>query len=450
MPISNDSLHTSLSFPPYGSVMLAPVSTSITDMLRHTGANDAAAEGLVHVVSVTAIRETVGERWARHQPLVEDFILRTFARNGREDDFIVPVNDTDFLLIQPGRTPMGALSRSSQLLRETLTFFLGAVEAENINISMVDRIGEEGLEATRASVEQIARAAQERPLDLAQSFDGSAPWERFGVPRPPRKAVTIRRPNGADIQTVFYLEPVWHVARGAVVSFLVRTVCVQRTPEGANETFDTAELAPGAAAALTIQRLVFVRELLGSEASPGLTVVIHVPISMNCLSYSGTRTSVLGELRRLVEGGHRNKLIIELDHVPDALPQSRLSETLAQVRPYARGVLVRVGTLNNDFSSWARTGAIGVINGLEDSGVERVEKETLKQLTGFVLRAQAAGLSAGLYGVRSRSLAIGAWGAGVKYLSGDYVVSRFGNEPLARRFEVADLYKTGPDQRNAS
>lgn len=430
--------------------MLAPVSTSITDMLRHTGANDAAAEGLVHIVSVTAVRDIVGERWARHQSLVEDFVLRAFARNGREDDFIVPVNDTDFLLIQPGRTPMAALSRSSQLLRETLTFFLGAVEAGNINISVVDRIGEQGLEATRASAEQIARAAQERPVDLAQSFDGSAPWERFGVPRPPRKAVTIRRPDGADIQTVFYLEPVWHVERGAVVSFLVRTVCVQRTPEGANEAFDAADLVPGAAAALTIQRLMFVRELLGSEVAPGLAIVIHVPISMNCLSYSGTRTSVLSELRRLVEGEQRNKLIIELDHVPDALPQSRLSEALAQVRPYARGVLVRVGTLNSDLSSWARTGAIGVIHDLEASGAARSEKETLQQLTGFVIRARAAGLLAGLYGVRSRSLVIGAWGAGVRYLSGDYIVSRFGNEPLAQRFEVADLYKTGPDQRNAS
>ncbi|MDI1327181.1 MAG: hypothetical protein PSV23_10330 [Brevundimonas sp.] len=430
--------------------MLAPASSSITDMLRHTGANDAAAEGLVHIVSVTAVRDAVGERWGRHQSLVEDFVLRAFARNGREDDFIVPVNDTDFLLIQPGRTPMAALSRSSQLLRETLTFFLGTVEAENINISVVDRIGEQGLETTRASAEQIARAAQERPLDLAQSFDGSAPWERFGVPRPPRKAVTIRRPDGADIQTVFYLEPVWHVARGAVVSFLVRTVCVQRTPDGASEPCDTGELAPGAAAALTIQRLVFVRELLGSEAAPGLAIVVHVPISMTCLSYSGTRTSVLSELRRLVEGEQRHKLIIELDHVPDALPQSRLSEALAQVRPYARAVLVRVGTLNCDLGSWARTGAMGVVHDLEAAGAARAEKETLKQLAVFVMRAQAAGLSAGLYGVRSRSLVIGAWGAGVKHLSGDYIVSRLGNEPVAQRFEIADLYRARADQRNAS
>lgn len=429
--------------------MLASVSTSITDMLRHTGANDAAAEGLVHILSVAAVKETVGGRWARHQPLVEDFVLRAFARNGREDDFIVPVNETDFLVIQPGRTPMGALSRSSQLLRETLTFFLGVAEAENINISTVDRIGEEGLEATRASVEQIAKAARERPLDLSQSFDGSAPWERFGVPRPPRKSVTIRRPDGADIHTVFYLEPVWHVARGAVVSFVVRTVCVQRTPEGTSQAFDTAELAPGAAAALTIQRLMFVRELLGSAAAPGLAIVIHVPISMNCLSYSGTRTSVLSELRRLVEAGQKSKIIIELDHVPDALPQSRLSESLAQVRPYARGVLLRVGNMTGEFSSWARTGAIGVIHDLEAAVEVRTEKETLKQLTGFVARARATGLSAGLYGVRSRSLVIGAWGAGVSHLSGDYIVSQLGNEPVAQRFEVADLYRTEAHHQNA-
>ena len=250
--------------------MLAAVSSSITDMLRHAGADEAAQRGQVQLVSVAAIRETVGDRWTRHQPLVEDFVTRAFTRNASEDDLIVRVNDTDFLLIQPSRTPMGALSRSSVLLRETLTFFLGAAEAENIHISLVDRIGDDGLDATRVTGDQLEAAAAERTGDLAQSRDGSAPWERFGVARPPRKMIAVKRPGQSDIQAMFYLDPVWHVAREAVVSFVVRTVAVQHLANGQVEPVDIGGLTPGGAAALTIQRLIFLGELLGREDGPAL------------------------------------------------------------------------------------------------------------------------------------------------------------------------------------
>lgn len=421
--------------------MLAAVSSSITDMLRHTGADEAAQRGQVQLVSVTAIREAVGDRWPRHQPLVEDFVTRAFARNASEDDLIVRVNDTDFLLIQPSRTPMGALSRSSVLLRETLTFFLGAAEAENINISVVDRIGDEGLEATRVTGDQLEAAAAERTGDLAQSRDGSAPWERFGVARPPRKMIAVKRPGQGDIQAMFYLDPVWHVAKEAVVSFVVRTVAVQHLASGEVEPVDVAGLTSSGAAALTIQRLIFLGELLGDEDRPGPSIVIHVPVSMNALSYSGTRTAVLGELRRLVKGDRRDRLIIELNHVPEGVPESRLSEVIAQVRSYARGVLVRAPSLATDVSVWSRCGAVGVIHETQFQGSSSSEKATLAALPGAVERARHAGLSAGLYGVQSGSVALAAWSAGFSHLSGDHITGRLGSDPVAQRFTVMDLYR---------
>lgn len=420
--------------------MLAAVSPSISDMLRHTGAGEAALRGQVQLVSVAAIRETVGDRWARHQPLVEDFVVRAFARHATDDDLVVRVNDTDFLLIQPSRSPMGALSRSSVLLRETLTFFLGAAEAENINISVVDRIGDEGLEATRVTGDQLADAAKERMGDLVQSRDGSAPWERFGVARPPRKMVAIKRPGQGEIQAIFFLDPVWHVTREAVVSFVVRTVAVQRVQGGDVEPVEIPFLTPGASAALTIQRLMFLGELLGEIDRPGPQIVFHVPISLNCLSYSGARTAVLGELRRLVEGERRERLIIELAHVPEGLPESRLSEAIAQVRAYARGVLVRAPSFSADVSSWPRCGAVGVIHKVQTAEVQS-EKAMLAALPGAAERAQQIGLSVGLYGVRSGSVALAAWSAGVSHLSGDHITERLGSDPVAQRFSVLDLYR---------
>lgn len=413
----------------------ATVSTSVTDMLRHAGAADAAARGQVHIISVNAVRDAVGERWARHDPLVEDFVIRCFRRGGQDDDFIVRVNETDFMLIQPSREPMGALSRASQLMRETLSYFLGAVKSENINVSIVDRVGEGGIEATRLSEEELEAAAEERWRDMSNSVDGSAPWERFGVARAPRKVVSIRRPGGADIQAVFYLDPVWNVAQGAVVSFVARTIAVQAGANGELEAIDPRDLTPRTHAVIACKRMQFVRELAGPEQE-GPRVAIHMPLSINGLSYSGTRYEILSELKKL-STIWRERLFIELTDTPPGMPQTRLVEIVGQLRPFCRGVHIRVDPATGDVAQWNRSGAVGLIYTALSTLPER---DTLARLDRMITGAAQIGMSASLYGVKTRSLALAAWAAGVTHLSGDCIASRFGDTIVARRFTMDDIY----------
>lgn len=424
---------------------VSSVSSSVTDLLRHAGAADAALRGQVHVLSVEAVREAVGPRWARHESLVEDFVIRSFRRGARDDDFIVRVNETDFVLIQPSRDPMGALNRSSQLMRETLSYFLGAVASENIKISVVDRVGEEGIEATRVSEAEMAAAAEERWRDMSVSDDGSPPWERFGVARAPRKVVTIRRPDGADIQALIYLDPVWNVKRGAVVSFVSRTIAVQTGGDGALETIDPRDLTPRTHAVIAGKRLQFVRELGDTDETAPLAAV-HVPLSLNGLVYSGSRTAILADLKKL-SSSRRDRLFIELADVPSAMPQARLVEIITQLRPFCRGVHVRVDPDTADLSQWHRCGAVGVIH----TALQNVaEKDVISRLDRLIEGAGRIGLATSLYGVRSRSLALAAWAAGVTNMSGDCVGGRFGEAVVAQRFSMADLYAPRLEARPGS
>lgn len=416
------------------------VSTSVTEMLRHAGAADAAARGHVHVISVNAVRDAVGDRWTRHEPLVEDFVIRSFRRGGRDDDFIVRVNATDFMLIQPSREPMGALSRASQLMRETLSYFLGAVESENIHVSIVDRVGEGGIEATRLSEADLAAAAEERWRDMSRSSDGSPPWERFGVARAPRKVVTIRRPGGGDIQAIFYLDPIWNVSQGAVVSFVARTIAVQTGANGDLEGIDPRDMTPRTHAAITCKRMHFVRELAASGIE-GPRIAIHLPISINGLSYSGSRTEILAELKKVATlWGER--LFIELTDTPPAMPQTRMIEVVGQLRPFCRGVHIRVDPTSGDVTPWNRCGAVGVIYTAQS---HLPEKEILARLDRMVVGAAQIGMGASLYGVNTRSLALAAWAAGVNHLSGDCVGGRFGEAIEARRFTMEDFFRSNQD-----
>lgn len=414
------------------------IPTSVAELLRHAGAFSAADRGQVHVISVAAIREAVGERWKRHEALVEDFVIRSFRRGARDDDFIVRVNDADFILIQPSRTSMASLSRASQLMRETLSFFLGAAKNEHINIAVVDSLSGGDVVATRVGDDELQRASDERNAGLTESEDGSPPWERFGVSRPPRKVVTIRRPHGGDIQAVFYLDPVWNVARGAVASFVAQTVAVQTGVDGELEGIDETTMTPSSHAALAGQRIRFLRELLtGGQDGEHPAIAVHLPISFNCLSHSSPRTTLLSELKKLSAEGWHSRSFVEITDVPAALPHVRLTEIVTQLRPFVRGVFVRAPDGPVDLRNWARCGAIGMIATAQHGLSER---DQIARIAKFAAQSDDIGVVAGFYGVKTRSLAVAAWSAGVTLLSGDFFGEKFGDELVARRFPHSALY----------
>lgn len=414
------------------------IPTSVGELLRQAGAFAAAERGQVHVISVDAIREAVGERWKRHEPLVEDFVIRSFRRGAREDDFIVRVNEADFILIQPSRTSMAALSRASKLMREALSYFLGAARNEHINIAVVDSLKGGDVVATRVSDDELQRASHERLVDLARSDDGSPPWERFGVSRPPRKVVTIRRAEGGDIQAVFYLDPVWNVARGAVVSFVVRTVAVHIGANGEFEGIDPTAMTPSSHAALAVQRIRFLKEL----ATDGLegqnpAIAVHLPISFNCLSHSSPRSALLSELKKMSAEGWRSRSFVEIADVPAALPHVRLTEIVTQLRPFVRGVFVQAPDGPVDIRNWARCGAMGMISTARHGMSER---DQIARIEKFVEQCDDIGVVAAFCGVKTRSIAVAAWSAGATLLSGDFFGETFGDEIVARKFPHSALY----------
>jgi len=365
-------------------------------------------------------------------------VIRSFKRSAREDDLIVRVNDCDFILIQPSRDPMAALSRASLLMRETLNYFLGAVKAENISIAVVDTLSGAGVEATRVT-EEVLRQARRSPADLSQSEDGSPPWERFGVLREPRKMVTIRRPDGTNLSAMFFLDPVWNVARKGVVSFSIATIALEEGPEGELMPIDLEDMTTRCHAALALRRIRFLRELAARNAAEGgASVAVHLPISYHALAPSSTRATLLSELQRLCADELKSRTFIELTEIPAALPHVRLAELTAQLRPFVRGVFIRLETNPGDFRGWTRSGVLGLILPADPRNPERTQ---MARIDAFVRQCRAIDVVPAVYGVGTRSLAMAAWAAGVTLMAGDFVVGRYGEGIQARRFSAEDLYE---------
>lgn len=115
----------------------------------------------------------------------------------------------------------------------------------------------------------------------------------------------------------------------------------------------------------------------------------------------------------------------------------RVAELVAQLRPFARGVHLRVPAGESDVRRWETTGVAGLIVKPDGPVAEPV---VLARLNAVVAAAERMRAPSSLYGVTRTSLALAAWAAGVTQLSGDCIGDRFGDDILARRFRLDDLY----------
>ncbi|MDB5421737.1 MAG: hypothetical protein JWR59_1684 [Brevundimonas sp.] len=410
----------------------ASLSTSVLEMLRDAGAVQAAERGQVHVISVDAIREAVGARWGRQQDLIEDFVIRSFRRGAREDDFIVRVNEADFILIQPGRPAISALSRASQLMRETLSYFLGEVKAENLRISIVDRLQGESIEASAVPADHLKNSAAERTRSLTDAGDGSPPWERFGVASANRKTVLVERPDAASLRAILYLEPVWNLRQGAVAAFRIRSVVLHEAANGGFVPTASHDLTPRCELALTQRRLAFAEEVWTS--CPGAPPALHLPVSFGGLTHSSARTGLVSYLTRLRARDPQRLLVLELSDWPLGLPAPSLATLVTQMKPFVRGLLAYTDK-PADIVRWRQSGLCGVVWRTPDDS-----PADTRQLAGFAEAARCARMAAGFSEVHSHSQFMQAWAQGFSHLSGELISRTFGDPLVPQRFDAHDLY----------
>lgn len=406
---------------------------SVYDLLMQAGALGAAEEGQIHLISVSAIREAVAERWGRRREAVEEYVLRAFRRDAADNDFIALVNDVDFILIQPSRTPLEALGRASKLMRETLNYFLGKAVPEAIRVAVVDRLGEGVVEASAVAESDLERASGRPGHSTGDTRQGSPPWERFGQAADQRSGVVlIKRPNLPSIRAMFYLQPIWSLRRSAVVSFLIRSVVFIEDKKGELIPPGDDDLTSQCRLELALRRIRFAEECWSSAA--GAAPALHLSLSLGSIRHSSQRRELLARLKLLRDNPRNGPLFLELGDAPEAFPLLTLSSLVCQLKPYVRGVLLRTDN-SDDVVRWRSSGLSGVVWAKTSTTTQ-----DLQRLRGFAAAAHAAQLAAAFYGVSTNSQFMQSWGAGLTHLSGDLITSAFGDGADARRFEPRQLY----------
>jgi hypothetical protein len=400
-------------------------------------AHSAIAAGNVNIVSVLAIRQRSGERWSRKRQQVEDFLLRAFARAASPHDTMVPLNEVEFLAFQPEASKAAALTLSANVLKETLTFFLGAAAQADVAVFRVTGFSGEEISVERIDPATLAAAeaepAPEAPSAVGAGAPPAAPIRTDALKREVRLVAENRPPLVLSLG----IEPTWNVAARVVTSFLVRARIA------AEDGAAAADAAPSQAGEAALKTLAYANELLtsGPEA---LQVGLHVPLSLEALAHSGSRYRLLHALRAL-DAALRRRLILEIVDLPGGFPQSRLTELASVLAPYGRAVLARAPSETANLFPWRRCGLGGI--SLDCGDLKPSDRNAQARLERFAAAAAAAAPACVAYSLASRSLLMAAWAAGFTHLGGAAVDAEV-STPSAQRFDPVRFYVRSAARRS--
>ena len=411
-------------------------SAALRDVLEKVG--PAIAAGGANVISVEAIRDRSSERWPRKREQVIVFVERAFSRLSQPGDFIVTLNDYEFLAVQPSVSRTAALGISANILKETLAFFLGAAAREDLRLFQVMSFTNGELSVKPLDAGHILDGGDAGPWtgpagsgDSAASGDSLAPLTE-DLDWVETRRMRLSSPPNLDLDLAITPEPTWNVGARVVASFLLRPSMWLTEGSLPERAVTCGELTPALAGEVAVGGLNFAADLIKG----GVQVALHAPLPWNAMTYSTTRYRLLHALRD-IPPEVRRFLILEITDLSAGLPQSRLTEVVSMLAPYCRAVLARAPSEAHDVRAWRGCGLSGVT--LDCRSFDASDRKGLQRLAVFAQRAAEASVACVGYGLPATNLMLAAWAAGFTHLGGPALSEEVTEPRSVVRLQAADF-----------
>lgn len=263
--------------------------------------------------------------------------------------------------------------------------------------------------------------------DEISGSDGSLPSEQQWVSVPK----TIKLPAGLR----FSYRPIWDVQH-KVLSTYSSVVSLPRCGDDNAEAILGNE-PPEFMVELDLLMLTRVVDDLTRLHQDKRRVLIACPLHVATLSNRRAREKFVRTYHPLPDEIRRD-IIFELIGQWEGMPQSRLIDLMACVKPVSRSVVALVDIDWTRFDL-LRDGGISRV-GIDLSRPELSETQLLPLMGRFVERANKGGMKTTAHGLSSNSLAVGALGAGFDFVEGAAIHGPVETAEHIFRFHVENLF----------
>lgn len=354
------------------AIQLSHIGTARQDRLEAIMEAGLVQQGKVFSLSLQSIQKELGDRWEGKKDQVWEGVERTLARRLVLPDVFLQLNDTVVLVAIASADAYEGQLRCAEVLRSILTHFLGRAADDDVRLARVSGLTDGVL--TCDSVDLTApppgrsMSSQPEPDRPAHAPFG-ANWS------PPLAGRSYAAPflnvRAQPVPMVLEVVPVWRLDRGLVSAYALR----RQLPPRVEPTTDEERLAMDMA---TADRLV---ALLHEYRREGAMFAIMVPIFYSTVSARRSREKLL-ERTWEVHDEMRRAVIYEVEGLSAGIPDGRISETTAMMRPFVHSLTACVtdrGQADAVLREYAFTGV----------AVQDIQAESLKPMLERVRRRTA-------------------------------------------------------------
>lgn len=291
------------------------------------------AEGRVILVSVEAVKERFGSRWALRQDQVHEFTDRVVERGVGDAGAYVRISPTDYLIVHLDRERLAAQAACLRYLREVLHHFLGESHMADLGVLEVHRIGTDQILAEvvdAAAADQADHLRVSPPAPEAGRRAGASPdqWSPFVAG------------DGRLLRVSARLEPVYELRRLTRIG--LRAI-PKVTAVGSEEELSRADIrCLPSADILQVDLATLARCLnrLRDQSSSLQQPSLIVPVSYISLASQRGRAEIVRLMKETV-GLLQRGVICEICDI-EGVPPSSLQAATSLIRPFVLLVAARL------------------------------------------------------------------------------------------------------------
>ncbi|SCA56002.1 hypothetical protein MTBPR1_150049 [Candidatus Terasakiella magnetica] len=359
----------------------------------------AASKGRVFILDLSPVQDQLKERWERLKGQVYATAKDVIDHRIRPDDVYCQWDEKNYLIAFGALDEARARIKINLIAQEITQRLLGSPDPQN------------AITVTMATADENGHFFWQKDTDPSKLV------EEEENPLAPIKQEDTRNTQALVHQDVeFIFRPLWFVKNKIISSYF----CIPVRPQGSGRFLSSYNvlsdhLNPVAVEALdllTMKRIFVEASKLDEIKNPAL---LTVPIHFESIASTGRRSILLKQCQKNL-APHRGRIVVELTHLPDGIPQSRLQDLIQALKPFSRAVMARFDSMHRDFAGYKHVGLHAVGVDLYDD--RRSEVKIMNDMELFAASAAKHGLHTYVHGVRSISLTTAAICSGIDYVDG--------------------------------
>ena len=348
-------------------------------VLDRLAGSDLIARGSVVIISLEAIRQRSGDRWARRRDDVREYVTRKLDEHLATHDMRQPVSETDFLIAMTSEDGLAAQAVCLKVLEEVLVFFLGAAEMADLKIRAVTGIS--GSEITCAEVDVGHLAAVRRRAVLS---------DRAADPQAAlRTPISFIAASGQQLRVDFTVEHVLSVRHRVMAALRVEPTVSLVGGGGVIPASKFSRLSDDDIAHIDRAMFEFGAAYIPKDARSQTPLIL--PLSFRTLGARKGRAGLVAAVGQMAEDVKQG-LLLEIMDVDRGTPTGRLLEVVGLAAPLCRGILARVQPARDAIEPVRGARLSGLTLDVRDYGLSNRQLSALLKMMADQMRGRSPAL----------------------------------------------------------